>query len=560
MTVYPSSRLQAERTIAAGRVALAASSLFAVWLDPGEPARFAQATYELHFAFVTYAVLLAVGTWRWQGGTRLPIVTHVVDIIVFSVFQYFTFAPSSPYFVYFMFSMFCGAIRWGPRGTLITGGVVIVTYAIMTASMSHTFDPAQNELNRIIIRTVYLAVTAGMLVYLGRYEARLRSGIERLARWPMPAGKSAERAVTEFLEHACGILGAKRALVLWEAGEEPGIQIASWSANGLTVARQSTDGLLPILPPALTDKIILCAGMIEAEATILVNEPDGRLAEQNGLPLSAAVLDLLHGEGLASGAFQADTVCGRVFFTGLGTPTAEIVPLTDIVSRGIGWSIEQIQLTERLQAIGASEERIRLARDLHDGLLQSLTGVRFELRALQDAVEERDDSAIGRLHALERALAMEQRELRHFINGLKPAAALPREVNESSLAARLDDLGQRIALEWKTPVSIRVAPEARTSSTRVAQAVPLMVHEAVVNAMKHARPTRVAVTVDETDGHLRIVVRDDGCGFEFRGRHNHEALNQSTRVPRSLFDRVTALGGQMSIDSSPEGSQVEMLL
>ncbi len=87
-----------------------------------------------------------------------------------------------------------------------------------------------------------------------------------------------------------------------------------------------------------------------------------------------------------------------------------------------------------------------------------------------------------------------------------------------------------------------------------------MVHEAVVNAMKHARPTRVAVNVEVTDGHLRIVVRDDGCGFEFKGRQDHEALNQSTEVPRSLFDRVTALGGQMSIDSSPEGSQVEMLL
>ena len=355
-----------------------------------------------------------------------------------------------------------------------------------------------------------------------------------------------------------GILSARRALIVWEAAEEPGMQIASWSSSGLTIARQSPDELLPLLPPDLQDKIILSPGSIDAEANILVNEPNDRLEERKGLPLSPAVLDLLHGEGLASGTFQADTVSGRVFFTGLGTPTAEIVPLTDIVSRSIGWSIEQIQLTARLQAIGAREERIRLARDLHDGLLQSLTGVRLELRALQDAVEGNDESAVGRLHALERALAMEQRELRYFINGLKPTT--PPAADDGSLAARLDDLGQRIALEWKTPVSIRVAPGARTSSTQVAQAVPLMVHEAVVNAMKHARPTRVAVNVDVTDGHLRIVVRDDGCGFEFKGRQDHESLHRSTEVPRSLFDRVTALGGQMSIHSSPEGSQIEMLL
>jgi len=317
--------------------------------------------------------------------------------------------------------------------------------------------------------------------------------------------------------------------------------------------------MVPILPPELNDGIILSADSIDGDATILVDGQDGKLIERKGLPLSPGALDLLQGEGLASGAFRTDTCNGRIFFTGLGTPTAEIVPLTDVVARAVGWSIEQIQLTYRLQEIGASEERIRLARDLHDGLLQSLTGVRFELRALQDAIEVDDESVVGRLHALERALAMEQRELRLFINGLKPAAA-PQEVDEGSLAARLDDLGQRIALEWKTPVSIRVAPGARTSSTAVAQAVPLMVHEAVVNAMKHARPTRVAVTVDQTDGHLRIVVRDDGCGFQFKGRQDHGTLNQSTGVPRSLFDRVTALGGQMSIDSSAEGSQVEMLL
>jgi len=550
--------MQAERTIAAGRVALALSSLFAVWLDPAEPAQFARISSDLHLSYVAYAVLLAAAAWRWEGGTRLPIVTHVVDIVAAAAFQYFTLGPSSPFFIYFLFAMFCGAIRWGPKGTLVTGGVAIVSYAIITASTSPNQYPSQNDLNRMISRLVYLAVTAGMLVYLGRYEARLRSGIERLARWPLPAGKSTERALSETLEHAAGILSAQRALVIWEVAEEPGIQIASWSSNGLTLARQSTDGVLPFLPAALSDRIVLSADSIDADATILVNEPDGHLAEHKGLPLSGGVMDLLHGEGLTSAPFQTDACCGRIFFTGLGTPTSEIVPLTDVVARAVGWSIEQIQLTFTLQAIGASEERLRLARDLHDGLLQSLTGVRLELRALQDAIDVHDESAVGRLHALERALAMEQRELRLFINGLKPAA--PARQDDDSLAARLDDLGQRIALEWKTPVSIRVAAGARTASTAVAQAVPLMVHEAVVNAMKHARPTRVAVTVDQTDQHLRIVVRDDGCGFDFKGRQDHEALNYSTEVPRSLFDRVTALGGQMSIDSTPEGSQVEMLL
>src|SRR5262249_62156698 len=114
MTVYPSSRLQAERTIAIGRVVLVAASLFAIWLDPVEPARHARVTYEWLFAYLLYAVVLAVSMWRWRGGSRLPIVTHVVDMGGFSIFLFFPFFLFSPFFIFFQFSIFCGALRLGP--------------------------------------------------------------------------------------------------------------------------------------------------------------------------------------------------------------------------------------------------------------------------------------------------------------------------------------------------------------------------------------------------------------------------------------------------------------
>src|SRR5439155_2665313 len=137
--------------------------------------------------------------------------------------------------VYFIFSVFCGAIRWGSRGTLTTAAIVIAAYMFMTLTISRTLGPVEDELNRIIIRTVYLVVTAGMLVYLGRYEARLRSGIERLAQWPVAGGKSSDRALADILQHAAGMLGAPGALVVWEGGEEPGAQDAWWAGGGLVV-------------------------------------------------------------------------------------------------------------------------------------------------------------------------------------------------------------------------------------------------------------------------------------------------------------------------------------
>jgi signal transduction histidine kinase len=159
--------------------------------------------------------------------------------------------------------------------------------------------------------------------------------------------------------------------------------------------------------------------------------------------------------------------------------------------------------------------------------------------------------------AIERALAGEQRELRFFIADLEPNG---RTRNDSPLAHRLQALLKRIALEWKTPVTIRVADEIVSVSQQLEQAVPLMVHEAVVNALKHGHPSRVTVSVEGRPGELRIVVADDGRGFPFRGHYNHQALVEGRTGPKSLLERVTALGGEMSIDSSDSGARVELRL
>src|SRR5437867_10722607 len=96
-------RARAERTIATARVAIAAVSLFAIWLDPAEPARYAQFTYTLHSFYIAYSLMLAAIMWQRPSTGWLPIATHIADIFAFSVFQYLTLGPSSPLFIYFVF-------------------------------------------------------------------------------------------------------------------------------------------------------------------------------------------------------------------------------------------------------------------------------------------------------------------------------------------------------------------------------------------------------------------------------------------------------------------------
>ena len=556
--VYPSSRLQSERTIAIARLVLAATALFALWLDPTEPAVYTAVTKALYWFYFSYSASVLLWT-KVEVGEWLPLTTHAVDILAFSLFQYLTLGPSSPFFVYFVFSMFCGAIRWGWRGTLATGGLVMVFYLAMASSISPHLSTTGFEVNRFVIRMAYLGVATGMLVYLGRYEARLRLEIERLARWPAPLATNPEIAIGRFLEYSAKLMGAGNVVAFWESSDEPTLHEAQWT-HGTTAVRRHPPGTLGTLTEeSLADATFIGTGPVRETRALMVADHSGRLTRREGLPLPPPLLERLTGTGLASSPIHTEFVSGRVFFSDLGTPTAEAVPLTEVVAREIGSSLDQLHSADERQEIAAREERIRVARDLHDGVLQGLTGVRLELRALATDVKAAPESVRDQLVSLERALAMEQRELRFFISGLEPGA--DRRIDRpSALASRLDSVRERLALEWKTPVTLRVSPAVMPMAARLEEAIPLMVHEAAVNALKHAQASRVAVDVEAADGHLRIAVTDDGRGFPFRGTYNHDTLAASQVAPRSLFDRVSGLGGTLSIESSDRGSRVEMLL
>ena len=554
LTPQLSHRVQTERVIAGGRVALAAAALFGVWWDPGEPSRAVAITYTLSGIYLAYAIVLMTLVSVRPPGERLPIVTHVGDIIFVSILQYLTLGPSSPFFLYFVFSLFCATLRWDWKGTLVTAGIVLTTYVIMAAWMSHTLGPFEFEGERFVIRCVYLLVVAAILVYLSRHQQRLRLEIDRLARWPQQSTTDLQDATAQLLSHAAAIVNAANAMVIWDVGEEPDALMARWPADGARVSKHPPGTLSPSVSPNLDDATFVATGSVGPDSVLLIPTSRGNLAPSGGR-LGPAAAHLLSGFGLASAPFRTEHVAGRVFFTGFTSPASELVPLTEVVAREIGASLNQLYVTEQMKEIAAGEERIRLARDLHDGVLQSLTGIRLEIQAVAGALDSAP-TVRDRILGLERALAIEQRELRFFISGLGRAGSGVRD--HDSLAGRLNAVRERVALEWKMPVTIRCAAEALPP--RVENAVPLMVHEAIVNALKHGEPSRVAVTLEGNRDELRIIVADDGHGFPFRGRYTHQALAEGQIGPKSLLDRVAALGGEVSVESSDAGSRVEMVL
>lgn len=225
---YP-YRNRTERLIAFGRLVLAALSLLAVWLDTNQPLHFSATTYGLLGGYFAYSALLSLIAWRRKvSSPRLQYATHAVDLAVFASLVYLTEGPTSPAIASFVFCVPVATLRWRVRGTMTTAGIALAVFLTMGFYNEHVLRGPAFELGRFMIRAVYLFVVAVLLALLGTQAQRLRAEMRRLARWPRTGSEELQGVIEECLKESCRILGAPRALVVLEEGEEPWAYVASW--------------------------------------------------------------------------------------------------------------------------------------------------------------------------------------------------------------------------------------------------------------------------------------------------------------------------------------------
>ena len=231
--------------------------------------------------------------------------------------------------------------------------------------------------------------------------------------------------------------------------------------------------------------------------------------------------------------------------------------LDGVVCRGSP-DVDPFALKDRLQRAARQEERARLARELHDGLLQSLTGAALQLQAASRLVEENPHEAGQRLREIGKLLAEEQRTLRAWIEKLKPAAAVS-VASEADLATALEKLRQRVERHWGLCVLLIMEDRGAIPGT-LGDEVYRLVQEALTNVARHAGATIACVELEMIRDGVCLTVTDDGRGFPFRGRYDLAMLTKRQIGPVSLKERVASLYGELVLTTTPAGSCVEISL
>lgn len=208
----------------------------------------------------------------------------------------------------------------------------------------------------------------------------------------------------------------------------------------------------------------------------------------------------------------------------------------------------KLRLLARQVQQSQEDERARLARELHDGIGQTLVSTKLLVEAGADS---RDPGPLAKaLQGLNHTLV----EVRRISHRLRPAL-----LDTLGLPAALQHLGQEFEDASGLPVAVRIEGTGRELPDEVKTALFRVAQESLTNVAKHARAKQVEIVLafGPAEG-VRMAVTDDGQGFDSAAVHLHPERGIGLR---NMRERLAAIGGRLHIQSEPgHGTQIEVRL
>jgi nitrate/nitrite-specific signal transduction histidine kinase len=290
----------------------------------------------------------------------------------------------------------------------------------------------------------------------------------------------------------------------------------------------------------------------------------GRVVE-SGEPLAVADVATDHrltrmvvrNEGLRSVAVAPLNSSGKVLGTLFAIThdyrefTDQDIQLLTSIGNQIGVAVENARLYEQAQQAAIIEERGRLARELHDSVTQSLYSLTLLAEAGQRLAKAGEIDRVREfMHRLGEIGQQSLKEMRLLVYELRPLA-LREEGLVGALNQRLD------AVERRAGVDARLAVEGEfTISERAEEALYRIAQEALNNALKHAAPTSVEVSIRADGQRVELEIVDDGKGFDLDAASSGGGLGLI-----SMRERAEGIGATYRVTSAADkGTKVSVCL
>lgn len=561
-----------ERVLGSARFLVAICSLSVISFRTAAFGRYTSAAHAVLLLYVVHSLILLVLVRLRPDSPGFPLTVsaHAADLLWPVLISWFTGGPNTPFFVLSAFAVVAAAYRWGAweiLATTITSAVLFLAEAAFAISGagSHLYGlEEQFHAEAFITQMMGLLMLGGLLGFLAKREGRLQS--ENLAIKYVLKKADPEISISETLgatlRAILEVFGATHVSLalkgsqdgrafLWKVG-------SAQTGSGILESKElETADIVRLFFPMLGKSWSLRRSGKAEHCRFLALDEEGRRGEKVSCSISENLLFDRPFRTLLMVDFRVrKDWAGRIFLCDVQNSKA-LEPDLRFFQRLIGEvapAVHSAYLLRRMRSHVRSSERARIARDLHDGVIQSLITMEMRVDALRREAAMVSSGAAERLEVVRDLLRREVISLRELIRQLRFDDVEPQQLN-TCIADIVDGFRRDTGIE----ASFFSDAQITAMPSRVSRQVVRIVHEGLANVQKHSGAHNVRVRLGAEPGLWKLVIEDDGHGFEFSGRLSLSELDLAHRGPRVIKERVHSINGELAIDSHPcRGARLEV--
>jgi signal transduction histidine kinase len=530
------------RMVALMRCVLVLSGLGIIWVDPTEPARYVE---------LTYVSLIVYGIWSIglfaSAGRSIPTVHRFapwIDVVCAAYLVALTQGTNSIFFFIFLFAILVASFSRGYREGLLVN--VVSTGLFIIVGFFFAPPEPQFELNRYLIRTIYLFALGWMIAYWGGREIALKRRLTILqeigSQWNPRLG--VDRTIAVNLERVLDFFNALECVLVLRRPSNPPSYFTYTASNRKSPRSSPPSEISESAAAVLLSLPESIATSYPAQAPgpdVLLLHPAPALNSGRGEDF-ARLGNLFDAERFATVPYrQRDGTIGRVFVIPRNDSTRIDVDFLAQLVSAVGQAIENTQLTDELVLKAAEHERFRISLDIHDTTVQPYIGLKLGLDALHREAGESNPLS-RRIGELLEMASMTIRDLRGYATALREKAPM----SGNALMAAVREQAERFNRFYGVEVDVQSDPEMQVGAQVAAEAFRI-ISEGLSNVLRHTSARRAFVRLHAREGWLQLAIGNESAQPGSAAR---------SFVPRSISERAISLGGTSFVENSEDGHTI----
>jgi signal transduction histidine kinase len=529
------------RLVSASRLLLSGAGLLVTVVDTEVGSKYIPLITTLALYTIYSAVVLLLSV-RKRHVVPLQYL-HWVDMIWFVVLIGLNNTSNNIFFSYFFFAILVASFGWGYLSGLritLVSTLIFTTVALLTLPNGDHI-----ELKRLLLRPIELLILGFLISRWGGFKVNLRNRLQLLKDVTVQSNTrfGTDRTITSIMESLRSFFDADACLLLIPVdGNASNSKYQIYrvrrgpASGGSAPVEVGEDAAQMFLHPSPNHAVIYRKQRKGGAAFVNVHTRDLSRADPSVCDRIATTLDTTN--YLSTPVHTRNQPMGRLYIIGSAqTSDNSLVDFVLQLMDHVTPLIENMRLVDSLASYAADEERRRIARDIHDSVIQPYVGLQLGIAALAQKLHSGDNKVVDNVEELLELTNQELLELRRYVWGLRAG-----EERRDVLLPAIERFTSRFSSV--TGIKVDVSAHGKIEiNDRLAAELFQMVTEGLSNVRRHALCSDAQVDLTCKSGKFLLQIKNPRppvTQFEMEDGHDQQRLF----TPRSISERAAMLGGK----------------